>query len=146
MNSIARRQGNVLTITLPLRLQSVNNVREHWAARAKRRKSQRGPTTLAVAYYAREIGLPAAVTLTRVAPRSLDGDNLQASFKSIRDGIADAFGVDDRDLRITWHYAQRRGAPKEYAVEIAIAGPIRHAGSVLDEPPPSGVSLTCGDE
>jgi len=35
-------------------------------------------------------------------------------------GIADALGIDDRDPRVSWRYAQRRGEPKVYAVEVSI--------------------------
>lgn len=67
------------------------------------------------------IGLPATVKLTRVAPSNgLDDDNLRGALKSVRDGIADALGVDDRDPRVTWEYDQRRGKPREYAVEVEI--------------------------
>lgn len=61
------------------------------------------------------------MTLTRIAPRELDGDNLQSSLKACRDGVADWLGVDDRDPRVTWSYAQRRGAPHYYAVEVQVA-------------------------
>lgn len=60
------------------------------------------------------------VTLTRIAPRELDDDNLRGATKSCRDGIADALHIDDRDKRVTWCYAQRRGRVKEYGVEITI--------------------------
>lgn len=68
--------------------------------------------------------LPVTVTLTRIAPRALDGDNLQNAFKAIRDGIADRLGVDDRDSRVTWQYGQERGQPRQYAVRIKIE-PVR---------------------
>lgn len=59
--------------------------------------------------------------MTRVAPsKGLDFDNLVSSAKACRDGIADALGVDDADARVTWHYAQRRGKPREYAVEVRV--------------------------
>lgn len=65
--------------------------------------------------------LPVIVTLTRVAPRSLDSDNLQSAFKSFRDGIADAHGVNDKDEKvIKFEYAQRKGKPGECAVECKI--------------------------
>lgn len=64
--------------------------------------------------------LPCTVTLTRIAPRDLDGDNLQSSLKAIRDGVADFLKVDDRDSRVTWAYAQERGAPKFYGVRVEI--------------------------
>jgi len=61
------------------------------------------------------------ITLTRIAPRRLDpGDNLNSSMKAVRDGIADALGIDDGDARLTWKYAQRKGNPKEYAVEVEV--------------------------
>jgi hypothetical protein len=52
------------------------------------------------------------VTLTRVFVghgRSLDDDNLRATFKHVRDGIADWLGVDDSaSSNIEWLYEQRR--------------------------------------
>lgn len=66
--------------------------------------------------------LPCVVTLTRVAPSNgLDGDNLQGSLKACRDGVADWLKVDDRDPRVTWLYAQRRGRVKQWAVEVQVA-------------------------
>ena len=49
------------------------------------------------------------ITLTRIAPRTLDDDNLAAGFKATRDRVADWLGVDDGDKRLTWRYAQERG-------------------------------------
>jgi hypothetical protein len=58
---------------------------------------------------------------TRVAPgNGLDSDNLPVSMKHVRDGIADAMGVDDRDERVTWEYAQERGKPGEYKVKVDV--------------------------
>ena len=39
---------------------------------------------------------------------------------AVRDGIADALGIDDRDKRITWRYGQQRGAPLQYAVRVVL--------------------------
>jgi hypothetical protein len=60
------------------------------------------------------------ITLTRIGVRNLDADNLANSFKHVQDGIADALGIDDGDPLLTWRYGQRRGKPKEYAVEVAL--------------------------
>ena len=68
----------------------------------------------------RGIALPVRVTLTRVAPLALDGDNAQASLKATRDGVADALGIDDRTPLVQWVYLQRRGKVREYAVEVVI--------------------------
>ncbi|HXB28079.1 MAG TPA: hypothetical protein VNV25_25340 [Gemmatimonadaceae bacterium] len=68
----------------------------------------------------RGMSLPVRVTLTRVAPRQLDDDNNQGACKNVRDGIADALGVDDRTPLVIWVYEQRRGKPREYGVEIVV--------------------------
>ncbi len=110
-------------IRLNIRTESEANVREHWATKARRVKYQR--SSVAFEMLSRRISgatvaFPATVTLTRIAPRMLDDDNLARSFKAIRDEVANCLGLDDRDPRISWRYGQRRGLPKEYAVEIAI--------------------------
>lgn len=102
-----------------VRLPSAANLREHWAVRAKHAKAHR---LLGRSMAVSNAWLPCVVTLTRVAPRKLDGDNLQRAFKSIRDGIADKLGVDDRDARIEWRYAQASDArPKHYAILVEVA-------------------------
>ena len=67
------------------------------------------------------------VTMTRLAPSSgLDFDGLTAALKSVRDGIADALGVDDRDPRVTWSYGQERA--KAYGVRITVTGAASQCG------------------
>lgn len=108
------------TILLPIKTVSTLNAREHWSKRARRAKDQRRATFLTVAREARATPLPVVVTLERLAPSNgLDGDNLQGAMKSVRDGIADCYGVDDRDERIEWRYSQRKA--REYGVSITIA-------------------------
>ena len=65
---------------------------------------------------------PCVVTLTRIAPRRLDDDNLPNAFKSIRDGIADALGATDDSARagIVWRYDQDKGEPNYYGVVMEI--------------------------
>jgi len=60
---------------------------------------------------------PVAVVLTRVSPRAFDDDNLAAAFKPVRDGLADAWIVDDADPRVTWLYDDARGA-EQVRVEV----------------------------
>lgn len=62
------------------------------------------------------------ITLTRIAPRSLDFDNLVGSFKQTVDGIAKAMGIDDGSPRLIWQYAQRRDPERanRYAVEVRL--------------------------
>lgn len=59
------------------------------------------------------------VTFTRLAPRPLDDDNLRDAFKSVRDGVADAFGVTDADKRFTWRYAQEKASPSRITITIS---------------------------
>lgn len=68
---------------------------------------------------------PLVITIRRIGPRMLDTDNAARAAKSVRDGIADAVGIDDGDPGLTWRYEQRRatagaaGADR-YGVEIEI--------------------------
>ncbi len=108
--------------TLPMLIPSAANLREHWAQRAKRVANQRGTLKLVMRPLFRSQGvrLPLTVRLTRIAPRLLDGDNLQGALKAIRDGVADALEVDDRDARVRWSYNQERGEPKQHALRIEV--------------------------
>ncbi len=115
----------MIELRLSLRLRSSLNQREHWGARARRAKQERKLAywTLKANRQARP-PFPLLVTITRIAPRQLDSDNLAGAAKGVRDGLADALGVDDGDEgdegRVTWAYAQRKGEPREYAVEVTI--------------------------
>ena len=105
----------MITITLAIRTVSEANAHEHWRLRQRRAKAQRsiaGVVVLATLRGAGEhrVTPPCTVRLTRIAPSSgLDSDNLAGSQKHVRDGIADALGIDDRDPRVTWFYDQERG-------------------------------------
>ncbi len=65
---------------------------------------------------------PYAVKITRLAPRFLDSDdNLNISAKHIRDGIADALGVNDGDkTKINFSYEQEKS--ELYGVRVEISG------------------------
>ena len=113
----------VRDITLPLRLVSLTNQREHWSKKYKRSKVERGSAGLALRGRMPRIdgvGAEFVVTIGRIAPRKLDDDNLRAAAKSVRDGVADFLGIDDGDARIEWRYEQMKGKPKEYACRIRI--------------------------
>ena len=106
-----------------MKIVSVANMRLHWAAKAKLTRDQRTRTRLSLAAVAQSFGvevLPVTVVLTRIAPRRLDGDNLQSGFKAVRDGVADWLGVDDGSSLVDWQYCQRSGKAGEYAVEIEV--------------------------
>jgi hypothetical protein len=111
-----------LVVTLPLKIESTANLREHWRKRAHRAAIHRAGVHFAMKCNAAIVppSPPLVITCTRIAPRELDSDNLAISFKSVRDGIADWLGVNDNDKRITWQYAQEKGAPKHYAARIEV--------------------------
>lgn len=60
------------------------------------------------------------VVLQRVSPKPFDDDGLAASLKSIRDGLAASWGVDDGADGPVWLYDWRKGAPKQHAVEVGL--------------------------
>jgi hypothetical protein len=107
-------------VTIPLKVESTANKREHWGARAARAARERKAALLLVKPELRKLGRPRlAVHLTRIAPRELDDDNLRSSLKAVRDGVAAALRVDDSSPLIEWVYWQRKGEePGEHAVEV----------------------------
>ena len=110
-----------LRIELPLRIESVaNGSHGHWRTKAGRTKRQREAVQLAIPKH-KLPGLPCEVKLIRLAPRRLDGDNLQSGFKAVRDGVADRMGIKDNDPRVTWVYDQRRGEARQYGCVIEIS-------------------------
>lgn len=129
-------------VALGMRLPSVANLREHWAAKARRTGHHRRASfalTRSATSEAERSALVAAgcvVTLTRQAPRALDNDNLAAAFKAVRDGVAAALGIDDRDPRVRWAYAQERGPA---AVRIRL-----EPASAARQPPAGELSLPSG--
>lgn len=48
----------------------------------------------------------AVISLISFRRRELDGDNLVAGFKPLRDALADTLGINDADPRIRWQYGQ----------------------------------------
>lgn len=117
-------------VTLPLRLGSPQNGSHgHWATHAAARKKERltaswrcyGPLTeCRLSLLEGEVSR-LTVVIARIAPRSLDDDNLRSGCKSVRDGITDALGLkNDRDSRLSWEYEQQKGPPKHYAVRITV--------------------------
>ena len=109
-----------MIVVVPIRIESTPNLREHWAARAKRAREHKSAVWYALRAAKAPYTLPCRVTLTRIAPRTMDTDNNVAGMKAARDGVALWLQVDDADERISWVYAQRKGPPKTYRAEIQI--------------------------
>ena len=105
----------------PIRLLSEPNQRQCWQAKAARVAKQRGAVLLLCrATFGRQPpSLPLVLTLTRIAPRELDDDNLRGALKGVRDGVADYLETNDRNPGITWEYAQAKPAtPRTYGVRV----------------------------
>lgn len=116
--------AHVVCVLLPLRIESTANLREHWTARARRASTHRITARVQLmAAHRNKPDLPVTIALTRIAPRQLDGDNLQSAFKATRDGVADWLGRPDNHPSLTWVYAQRKGKPGQYAAEVMASWP-----------------------
>lgn len=106
-----------------MKLVSLANARVHWRESSKLAKEQRVFARRAVIGYLNFHGwrtLPHdqfRIGIIRLGPRALDSDNLAISAKHVRDGIADAIGIDDGSPRIEWIYQQGKGP---YGVAISI--------------------------
>jgi hypothetical protein len=123
-----------LVFTAPIHIIPETNQREHWGAKARRVKKHRGVGLLftrgALNSLRKQFLLvpddalrPALVTLTRIIGprgRKLDaGDNRNAAFKAVRDGVADALQVNDgHESRVSWKYEEEKGP--EWAVRMRI--------------------------
>lgn len=94
---------------------STPNLREHWGPKASRTKRQRGAIARKMPKWPG--GPLLLVRLTRIAPRALDGDNMQGAMKAIRDQVAAGLRVDDRAPLVEWQYHQEKGEA-EVVVQI----------------------------
>lgn len=129
-----------MTWALPKPLPSGANLREHWATKARRVKCQRMVAALHCrtqgAAFFREWAVMRAnealrleCTLTRVAPRRLDDDNLAHAFKAIRDEVALSAGIDDGSPRWVWRYGQESG---DAAVRVRLVVMQRNEEATFD--------------
>lgn len=120
-----------LVVTIPLRTKNSLNVREHWAKRALRAKHHRATVGFILRAYLRNAGIgpPCVVTLTRTGPKRMDDDGLSAALKAVRDGVADALGIDDGSDAVEWRYAQTKGKP---GVEIRVEAQAATSSAGID--------------
>ena len=128
---------SAIVFELPIKTVSEANQRGiHWA-KTKRFANQRAVVKARLwAHVAEERAalehgyarVAFVVTLTRISPGTLDReDNLPSAFKAIKDSVAECLGIDDRDPRVEWRYAQEKrtrsrktAALPPYAVRIEI--------------------------
>lgn len=102
-----------------MRVSSSTNMRSGHFARAGRVKKEKSAAYLTMLSLRNLLTPACIITLTRVAPRTLDDDNLRGALKSIRDGIARAMRVDDATPMIEWRYNQEYAAGR-YAVMVEV--------------------------
>lgn len=108
-----------MSLELPLRTKSMANARLHWAAKARIVKAERQAVALMCKAITPAL-VPCAVRLTRTSPGELDDDNLRGALKAVRDELARLLGIDDRDPRVRWFYAQAKGKRGQYAVGVEV--------------------------
>lgn len=120
----------MLRVSLPIKTRSLLNLREHWAARARRTKAHRAATILALrahlgsADMRRELDGDGQIVVTLIRyGRRLDDDNLRGALKAVRDGVAEWAGIDDGSPRWRWEYGQNKAGKPGERVEVWI----RHA-------------------
>jgi crossover junction endodeoxyribonuclease RusA len=98
-----------MIVTLPWPPKELNpNARVHWAQLAKAKKAYRRACWLMtlqqcklVPTFPGEDAIRLAITFVPPDRRARDDDNLLAAFKAGRDGLADAWGVDDGRFVVT---------------------------------------------
>lgn len=112
---------------MPIRTVSEANMTgEHWTKKSMRHKNQRLAVSLLLKNRLFDVKMPCKITFIRIAPRSLDTDNLQSAFKTIRDCVSEIItgetkkGRADNDERLHFEYKQEKGITKEYAIRIEI--------------------------
>ena len=112
-----------LLFILPIYIASEANSREHWHEKAKRHHNQKD--WIKVAMLHEELRLPCQVKMTRLAPSTLDSDNLITAFKYVRDYIAAEITKDfrpgraDSTSKIKWCYSQEKSSL--YGAKILIS-------------------------
>lgn len=116
----------MISVTIPgLVTTSGDNARSgSWHAKAKKIARERTLVRLVLGAKKRP-PLPVMVTLTRIAPRSLDSAGLQSALKGVEDQVAAWLGVDDgraeRAERVLWVKHNEKAGVREYGGRIEIA-------------------------
>lgn len=111
--------GSKLVVTLAgSRAVNPLNTRKHWRVDQKRAKAQLSETVAALTGKPMP-SLPVTVRLVRMAPSVMDDDNLAASLKHYRDGVAKVYGTDDGDGdAYRWVPDQERSSTWGVRIEI----------------------------
>jgi crossover junction endodeoxyribonuclease RusA len=121
-----------MLITLPWPDKGLSpNARLHWAPKAKLKAEARtiagwttiellrGQSVAATIAITSPDKIPMTITFYPPDKRLRDDDNMVGSFKSYRDGIADALGVDDRRFKPHYYFED---AEKPGRIEVRFGG------------------------
>lgn len=117
-----------IRFTVALRTKSEMNQRDHPMAVHRRKTAQHASIKLHMLVHMRACRPepPYVVTMTRIASRSLDTDNLASSFKFIRDQIAKSLGISDGPSEShEWVPLQRKPRPKEPGLALGFGVEVR---------------------
>ncbi len=106
---------------LSMRTVTESNTGGYWLKKSKRAESQRTVVCMAMLGMIRRdrLALPMRIQFTRYGPKTLDSDNIFSAFKHVRDGVADAFGVDDKSDLYEWP-APLQVKSKHYGIRIEL--------------------------
>ena len=122
-----------VTWQFPLKTVSEMNCAEHWTKKSKRHRMQKKIIQLIWNTSDDDIHLPCHITLTRLATRELDYDNLVCSMKWVLDSICDLLvpglrpGRADGDKRITVDYKQDKAKSMGIRIEFDFDIPIERS-------------------
>jgi hypothetical protein len=136
--SCPEKPDNSIQFSVPVKILSEANNSDHWAKKNSRKHAIRSAIKLRwLLIGSVEIELPCLIRLTRIAPRSLDYDNLVYSMRNVTNIVAElilpglAPGRADGDTRLKFEYLQRK-VSKTYAVEVEI---ISYAANIMPRMP-----------
>lgn len=115
-----------LCVTINLATRSEPNSRSTYRTQMRRKKYQRESVCKMLDGLLLP-PLPVDITIVRIGPKLIDVDNAWASIKFSKDGIAQAYGVDDANARFHWEVDQEKGP---YGVRIEIRS--RHYSGKTD--------------
>lgn len=109
---------------VPSKAPSAPNLREHWAVRYRREKSQRRAVQIAEMSSGRPLKAMRGmarylVEFERVGKRLLDTDNLQGSFKAFRDAVSSLLEIGDGPSDPAgWAYSQRKSMVQGVVISV----------------------------
>lgn len=116
------KAAGFIEITLPIRIYSELNRRDHWrTVRARGREQAKAVhySLIGSKDLLTLMGTPYVVTFTHLGPRTMDDDNLASGFKKCRDAVATLLGVNDGDTS-SIQFLYRQEPAKTYSARVRI--------------------------